>query len=175
MKTRLFSILAVAFLALPLSASAQRTVTQSMQNLQNNVGGLISATAEKVPADLYSYRPTDDVRTLGGILSHLANGNYMFCSAIAGETNPNSENFEETATTKADIQAAVAASLAYCETVYTNTTDAHGAMTANLFGNEWAITGILAFNVAHNNQHYGNLVTYMRLNDIVPPSSAGGM
>ena len=32
---------------------------------------------------------------------------------------------------------------------------------------------ILAFNTAHSYEHYGNLVTYMRLNKIVPPSSEG--
>jgi hypothetical protein len=32
---------------------------------------------------------------------------------------------------------------------------------------------ILAFNTAHDFEHYGNLVTYMRLNKMVPPSSQG--
>jgi hypothetical protein len=31
--------------------------------------------------------------------------------------------------------------------------------------------GVLAFNNSHVNEHYGNLVTYMRLKGIVPPSS----
>jgi hypothetical protein len=30
----------------------------------------------------------------------------------------------------------------------------------------------LIFNFSHNNEHYGNLVTYMRIKSLVPPSSA---
>jgi hypothetical protein len=31
---------------------------------------------------------------------------------------------------------------------------------------------VLVFNTAHNNEHYGNLVVYMRLKDHLPPSTA---
>ena len=30
---------------------------------------------------------------------------------------------------------------------------------------------LLTLNYGHNNEHYGNVVTYMRIKDIVPPSS----
>jgi uncharacterized damage-inducible protein DinB len=50
-------------------------------------------------------------------------------------------------------------------------TDAQGAEARTLFGNPMAASAVLAFNTTHNYEHYGNLVTYMRLNGIVPPSS----
>ena len=49
--------------------------------------------------------------------------------------------------------------------------DADGSEMRNLFGNEMAASAVLAFGATHNYEHYGNLVTYMRLNGIVPPSS----
>jgi uncharacterized damage-inducible protein DinB len=108
---------------------------------------------------------------VGELLGHIANAQFLFCSAAAGEDSPNSENFEETASTKAQLNAALEAAFAYCTGVYEAMTDAKGAEMANFFGNEMARSAILAFNSAHNYEHYGNLVTYMRLNGITPPSS----
>ena len=41
----------------------------------------------------------------------------------------------------------------------------------DFFGRQQTRLGILAFNNSHMWEHYGNLVTYMRLKGIVPPSS----
>jgi uncharacterized damage-inducible protein DinB len=112
------------------------------------------------------------VRTLGQILAHVANSNYAFCSGVAGEENPSSENLEETKTTKAEIKEALADAFAYCQGVYENMTDERGSEMVPFFGGqEYARSAILAFNSAHNYEHYGNLVTYMRINGITPPTS----
>jgi len=113
------------------------------------------------------------VRTLGQILAHLADTNYSFCSTAAGEEAPTTESFETTKTTKADITEALTDALAYCAGVYEQMTDEKGAETVPFFGGQdFARSAILALNSAHNYEHYGNLVTYMRLNGITPPTSA---
>lgn len=150
-------------------------VTGSLKGLYDMTSQNIRATAEKVPENLYGYQPTEEVRTMGQILAHVANAQFMFCSAAAGEDSPNAENFEETRTTKAQIVEALNMGIEYCNQVYANMSDARGQEMVAFFGNDWAVSGVLAFNTAHNYEHYGNLVTYMRMNDIVPPSSAGGM
>jgi len=160
-----------AALVLPASATAQDAVVQSLQGLHQVTEQFIVATAEMVSEDLYSYQPTDEVRTMGGLLAHIANAQYLFCSAAAGEESPNSANLEETLKTKAEIVAGLKEAFAYCQGVYAAMTDAKGAEARNFFGNEMAASGVLAFNSAHNYEHYGNLVTYMRLNGITPPSS----
>ena len=129
------------------------------------------ATAEMVPEELYSFRPTEEVRTLGAILAHVAAAQYMFCASAAREENPNSERFERTRTTKAEIISALEASFDYCERVYEKTTDESGTRMTKLLGEDYAVSGVLAGNSSHNFEHYGNLVTYMRINGIVPPSS----
>ena len=50
-------------------------------------------------------------------------------------------------------------------------TDAKAAETVKFFGMNITRLGALDFGTAHNMEHYGNLVTYMRLKGIVPPSS----
>lgn len=146
-------------------------VTASLAALHQITAANIMATAEMLDDDMYAFQPTEEVRTTGRMLAHVANAQYAFCSSAAGEDSPNGENLEETATTKAEIVAALEAAFAYCAGVYDAMTDAQGAELQNLFGNEMAASAILAFNSAHNYEHYGNLVTYMRLNGIVPPSS----
>ena len=148
-------------------------VTGSLKALYDITTGNIKATAEMVPEELYSYQPTDEVRTMGQIIAHVAGAQFAFCSAAAGEANPSSENYEETATDKASIMAALDAGVSYCDEVYTSTSDARGQEMIQFFGQDMAVSGVLAFNAAHNYEHYGNLVTYMRINGMVPPSSGG--
>lgn len=160
-----------AALALPFAVGAQEPVVESLKGLHDIPKQFVIATAEMVSEDLYGYQPTEEVRTLGGILAHIANAQYFFCSTAAGEASPMSENLEETLTTKADIVAGLKAAMEYCDGVYAAMTDAEGAEMRDMFGNPMAASAVLAFNTAHNYEHYGNLVTYMRINGITPPSS----
>lgn len=166
---------ALLFALLAGAAQAQDAPTDpvmaSLKGLHGITATNLMRTAEMLDEDLYAYRPTEEVRTAGGLLAHVANAQYTFCAAAAGEANPNVENVEETATTKAEIVAALGAAFAYCEGVYDAMTDAEGATVRSFFGNDMAASGILAFNSTHNYEHYGNLVTYMRMNGITPPSS----
>lgn len=72
---------------------------------------------------------------------------------------------------EASIISALEESFAYCDEVYASTTDESGTLMTTLFGTPYASSGVLAGNSSHNFEHYGNLVTYMRMNGIVPPSS----
>ena len=165
----LFAALALT-LMMPVAASAQ-TVTSTLKGLHDITKTNIIATAEMLDEELYAFRPTDEVRSMGELLGHIANAQYAFCSSAAGESSPNSENLEQTRTTKAGIVEALQAAFAYCDGVYARTNDAGLSRAVSLFGAPNTAGGVLAFNSAHNYEHYGNLVTYMRLNGIVPPSS----
>ena len=152
-------------------APSESPVTASLAAVHGMTAGNITATAELLDEDMYAYRPTVEVRTSGQLLAHLANAQYAFCSAASGEDSPNTTDIEETMTTKAEISAALADAFAYCEDVYAAMTDAEGGTMRNFFGQQMAASAILAFNTTHNYEHYGNRVTYMRLNGITPPSS----
>ncbi len=151
--------------------ASENAVTTSLKALHDITKQSVMATAEMVSEDLYGFQPTEDVRTLGGILAHIANAQFMFCAAAGGVDSPNSQNYEETATTKAQVIEALQAGFAFCDEVYETMTDEKGAGVVQFFGQEMAASGVLAFNAAHNYEHYGNLVTYMRINGITPPSS----
>ena len=172
MTKNLLASAVVLTLSVPLALSAQDgPVAQSLKGLHDITVTNIKATAEMLDEALFSFRPTDEVRSMGQIQAHIAFAQYAFCSAAAGQDNPNTVNFEESATTKAQINAALEAAFAYCTDVYAGMTDAAGGDMVEFFGDPMAKFGVLAFNSAHNYEHYGNLVTYMRLNGITPPSS----
>lgn len=153
--------------AAPVPANPYSTFVKAAYGLVKNN---LLLSAEKVPEEDYSFKPTDAVRSFGQIIGHVADAQYMFCSMALGEKNP-APNIEKTKTTKADLVAALNDAFAYCDTAYSSMNDASGAQTVNLFGRDMPRLGVLIINNMHDMEHYGNLVTYMRMKNIVPPSS----
>jgi uncharacterized damage-inducible protein DinB len=134
------------------------------------VNNILLRSAEKMPEENYNFKPTDTVRTYGQIVGHLADAQYMFCSVELGEKNPDLK-IEQTKTTKADLIAALKGAFAYCDKAYDSITDASAPQMVKLFGYDMPKLGVLIANNMHTQEHYGNLVTYMRLKNIVPPTS----
>ena len=131
---------------------------------------ILVSSAEKMPEENYNFKPTEAVRSYGQIVGHVADAQYMFCSLALGESNPD-HKIEQTKTTKADLVAALKEAVAYCDKAYDGMTDASGAQMVKLFGMDMPKFGALNINNMHDMEHYGNLVTYMRLKNIVPPTS----
>jgi uncharacterized damage-inducible protein DinB len=152
----------------PLSAGAKRTY--------EIIKGYIIKAAAKMPEEHYSFKPTPEVRSFGQLVAHIADSNYGFCSAVVGENPPEGgfdpkSSFEKTKTTKADLEKALASSFAYCDKVHAGMTDAGGATVVKYFMGEMAKLPLLEFNTHHDFEHYGNMVTYLRMKNLVPPSS----
>ncbi|MFN8060954.1 MAG: DinB family protein [Vicinamibacterales bacterium] len=147
----------------PISASTKATY--------EIVKGYITKAADKVPDDQYAFKPTPDVRSFGQLIGHVADSNYQICGGATGEKGP-AGSIEKTQTSKAELVKALAASFAFCDKAYASMTDAKGAELVPFFGSQkMARVSVLAFNNSHDFEHYGNMVTYMRLKGIVPPSS----
>jgi uncharacterized damage-inducible protein DinB len=134
------------------------------------IKGTLVSSAEKMPEENYDFKPTDTVRSYGQIVGHLADAQYLFCSIALGEKNPGLK-IEETKTSKADLVAALKNAVAYCDKAYDSMTDASGSQMVKFFDLDMPRLGVLSGNNIHSMEHYGNLVTYMRLKNIVPPTS----
>jgi uncharacterized damage-inducible protein DinB len=149
-----------------------------LHNAFNNNRKNIEKSAEKVPEELYGLRPgaQREVRTFGQILGHLATFNYMWCSQAKGEKNPGQGSDFEKLTSKALLLRALNDAFTYCDGVYGALTDASGLEVVTVTqenGRQAQVPrmSLLVLNYGHNNDHYGNLVTYMRIKSIVPASS----
>ncbi len=156
----------------PLSAGSTKTY--------GIIKNYVTKAAAKMPEENYSFKPTPEVRSFGQLVGHIADANYGFCSAVAGEKPPaggfdGANSIEKSKSAKADLEKALAASFEYCDKVHASMTDAAGAQMVKLFGNDLPKLSVLEFNTHHEFEHYGNMVTYMRLKNIVPPSSEQSM
>jgi uncharacterized damage-inducible protein DinB len=129
----------------------------------------ILASAEKMPAEQYGFKPADSVRTFGQIVGHVADVQYRFCAVVLGEKKP-LPNIEKAKTSKVELIAALKEAFAYCDRAYDGITDAASAEMLNV-GIPMPKLSILYVNSMHATLHYGNIVTYLRLKGITPPSS----
>lgn len=130
----------------------------------------LTATAEQLPDSLYAFRPTEGVRTMGQLLAHVSDFHNLGCSAALGEAKPTDESYEKARTTKASIVEALRTSSAVCERAFAQS-DSAAMGTTKLFGRDRDRLAVLAMVATHDWEHYGNLVTYMRIAGMVPPSS----
>jgi uncharacterized damage-inducible protein DinB len=172
--------LCIAFAALasvPLSVLAQEPaaapanpLTSSERGFYMLVSGEVVAAAVKMPEDNYSFKPTPDVRSFGQLVGHVADAQYLFCSTAIGDSVP-PKGIEKSTTSKADLVAALKEAVAYCGKTYASMTDAKGSQMTKFMGFDLARLTVLSVNTAHADEHYGNMVTYLRLKGIVPPSS----
>jgi uncharacterized damage-inducible protein DinB len=164
------SAVCVAVLAQGPSTAPANPITASEKGFYTVVSGEVVAAAEKMPEENYSFKPTPEVRSFGQLVGHVADAQYGLCSTAIGEPNP-MKAIEKTKTSKADLVAALKDAVAYCNKVYAGMTDAQGSQIVKMMNYDVARLTVLSVNTAHTDEHYGNMVTYLRLKSIVPPSS----
>jgi uncharacterized damage-inducible protein DinB len=170
---RTFMAVAFATLFVPTSALAQSNpfvdaAKAQLATIKNNV----IRTAEKVPEDLYEFKPTPEVRSLGQLIAHIADGNFGICGAGSSMKPPMSGIEKSTGGKgKAALQKTLAASFEFCESAWASMDNTRSPEVVKTFLGSQPRFSILTFNTSHVWEHYGNLVTYMRLKGIVPPSS----
>ena len=181
LRTLLISVLAPVAVTLaqgnpPPAAAAlpKDPLTTHSKVMYGGVKAIVLRSAEKMPEENYGFRPTEVVRTYGQMLGHVADSQYLFCSRVRGEKNP-ALKIEETKTSKAELTTALKDAFAYCDKAFDGMTDASGAEMVKVMGSDTPKLGALNVNIVHMVEHYGNLVTYLRMKNIVPPSSEPGV
>ena len=170
---RSLRLLVLLLLILPVAAAAQDgedPVMQSTRQLYEAGKGFVMGTAEQSPEEDYAYRPAESVRTLGQLLGHVADVHFLTCSIALGEQNPNTASVEQSNPGKTEMIASLRRSYEYCDRAYALSSMELGA-AAELFGQPTSRFHALSLNVSHDFEHYGNMVTYVRLRGRVPPSS----
>ena len=172
---RMFAHVLICLFVPATGAFAQGTALSDTTRMMYGVmkEQMLLASAEKMPEESYAFRPADTVRTYGQIVGHLADMQYAFCSVALGEKNP-APRIEQTKTSKADLVAALKEAVKYCDRAYDTMTDATALQVVKMGGGDMPRASVLHTNMTHSALHYGNLVTYMRMKNIVPPSSEPG-
>jgi hypothetical protein len=165
-------LLIVACLCAASSALAQ-TATPFMSELSWFYGvrkGDLLKAADRMPAEDYDFRPTPDVRTFGQLIAHIADAQMSFCLGAQGKPNRLNAGSK---TSKADLVAALKASFDECDSVFASTTDATATQMMKVGGSEQSKFGLLLYATLHDNEEYGYLAVYLRLKELIPPSTNG--
>jgi len=134
----------------------------------NSISKNIVASAEKMPEESFAFRPAPSVRSFGELIGHVTDANYLFCGALNSDKK-SPPDAEHKLKSKSELVRALKESVAYCNTAFEQVSEP--ATPVKLFGGEKASLTVMYMNVAHANEHYGNIVTYLRMKGIVPPSS----
>ncbi len=135
----------------------------------NTIKDYVIRAAEKMPADGYAFKPTPEIRSFGQLIGHIADDQYTFCGVVKNEKRPT--DFEKNQPPKEQLVAALKAAFDYSESAYSLLLDAWAKPQIRFLGRERPKLNVLTFNTEHAWEHYGNIVVYMRLKGLVPPSS----
>jgi uncharacterized damage-inducible protein DinB len=153
----------------PAAAPAPVSLTDGLKRGWNGVKQNVTESADKMTEENYGFKPTPEVRSFGEVVDHIIEGNWFYCSSAKGEAPPKAAT--EKHTTKADLVKALNESFAACDAVFNTLTDQALLEKVKNGQRETARGVFVAGVIAHVNEHYGNLVTYMRLKGMVPPST----
>ena len=154
---------------LVIAPPAPSALTADAKANYDVVSRYVLEAARKMPEAEYAFSPTAGVRTFGQLLGHIAEAQYIGCGAVRGDAYT-PHRFEETKTGKAELIGVLETAFGYCQEAWAKAGTAAGDRVTP-FGQQRTKMGALEIGTAHVFEHYGNLVTYMRLRGLVPPSS----
>ena len=137
----------------------------------------ITRAVEQFPADKLTWQPTPAVRSWARLIGHITDDNNGACYLLAGEAarpprvdTVDTQESPANKLSKDDLLKGYKESVERCNKAFAAVTEANMAERAAPTSARSKI-GALIYNTSHTNEHYGNIVTYMRLNGMVPPST----
>jgi uncharacterized damage-inducible protein DinB len=132
--------------------------------IKNN---LVKAADKMSDAD-YNYQPNAQIRTFGALIAHIADAQMRFCGTANGHAVQPPAGSK---TAKAELVAALKASFDECDAAFDGTTESNYLETVGQGKGAGPRMNQLLHTVIHDNEEYGYLSVYMRMKNIVPPSS----
>ena len=157
-------VLIAAFLVAPLAAQGPLTTT-NIQRYYTPVRLFLQGAADVMPADKYGFKLAPEQMEFGQWINHSTERNYLDCAILRGEPNPMPKAKTDLLKTKAEIVSQLRASFEYCDAAFATLDD------QKILASPEMVQAFLHTTV-HNNEIYGNVVGYLRVSGILPPSTA---
>lgn len=161
-------------IAVPLGLSAQQTanpVTSAVRQMVAQHGKIMTAAAEEMPADSYTFKPTPEQRSFGEIVLHVAQSNALLCSRISGEAPPAKSTLTATSP-KADLVKAIQESFTYCDSALGKLDDSTLTTEVQLFGPRKMSRAAALITLTNDlADHYSQQAMYLRLKGHLPPTA----
>jgi uncharacterized damage-inducible protein DinB len=157
-----------------MSLAAQSSPGEGFAKLLSDQESQVVGAAEAMPADKFNFAPTSGefkgVRTFAQQITHVAQAQYFFFEGFGVKPGIDPESISKLKS-KDEIVAALKASFAYAKKASATITPANAFADMKEVDGATSRATIAAIDLAHNNDHYGQMVVYLRLNGIVPPAS----
>ena len=138
--------------------------TTTIDRYFNNVRQFLESAADVMPADKYDFRLTPEQMSFGEWINHSTERNYLDCSTLRGEPNPMPKAQTDLIKGKSEIVKHLKDSFNYCVATFDKLDD-HKILSSPQMTFSFLHTAV------HNNEIYGNIVGYLRVSGIVPPST----
>lgn len=127
--------------------------------------------AEAIPAEKYTWRPSEGVRSVGEVFTHIVQANYGVARAY-GEALPSSvdpKSIDAIATDKVKTVQALKDSFAHFKKAIIALGDGDADKPQKMFGRQTTLRGSFILVTGHFGEHLGQSIAYARVNGIVPP------
>ncbi len=157
------------------------TIDSELGLIESEMMGAVKA----MPADKFGFAPSQaifapgqttqfaTVRTFAEQATHVAQANYFFANFVSGVKPDTDVRAFAKLTSKDEVVAALANSFAFAHKSIATLTAANAFEVVKTPEPGLQTRSTMAmFCVAHANDHYGQMVEYLRMNGIVPPASA---
>ena len=163
-----------------LETFANRPLGAIIQRSFNVFTNYLVMAAEMMPESGYAFRPTPDLRTFGQQINHATGAHYSFCNQAGIPPGVQKQGAPSLGaiTSKPAIVAALKESIAYCNRILAAASEDWLSEPATGLGGSSSglIQGIRAhafiYNAVHSAEDYGTITTYLRMQGVVPPSTA---
>jgi len=131
----------------------------------------ILKSADKMPAEDFSYKPEPDIRTYARVINHISETQFRYCGTVNGKAAADLPKVPAETADKAAIVESLKASFVECDKAYAALTDQNLADSFTAGPVKRSRIGMMWGNVSHDNEQYATLALYLRLKGIAPPSS----
>ena len=166
--TLLFTVLALTFAT--STVFAQFTQTEMVQEW-TRAKTYTKAYLDAMPADVYGFKPTPEIRSFAQQMLHLADGNYFMVATASGKPSPfGNKSVEQTVTpTREATIKAVMDSYDFVISSLQAMTPAQMTETVSLEDHKVSRSGAFGKAFEHQTHHRGQCTIYLRLKGIKPP------
>jgi hypothetical protein len=153
------------------AAPSQNPVSDALRQTLGRFAKNMTAAAEAMPPEKYSFRPTAPEMTYGHLVLHIADSNFRFCSAVSGVAAPEQPKLTET-DSKDKLVAMVRSSFDFCSSSLAKVDDSHLSDSIELFGgHSFSRAASILILAGSWSDHYSAQSIYLRLNNLLPPSA----
>jgi uncharacterized damage-inducible protein DinB len=172
MKRAIATFVLVILLAAPAALAQANAREEALRNF-SDAGDKAVRLAEKMPADQYTWRPGEGVRSVAEVYLHMAGGNFSLARRLGADPPAGVQlgaGFDKQTTEKDKVVALLKQSVEHVKAAMQKVADADLEKTAPWFGGRQAtLREIMFFIASHNHEHLGQSIAYARMNNVVPP------